>query len=539
MAIANLGERGAASAEMQTPALGASEERYRSLLNSIDVGFCVVEILCDDDGTPVDFRFLETNPAFEKQSGLIDAVGKCVRTLVPQLEAHWFETYGRVALTGEAIRFEHEARALDGRWFDVYAFRLGAPELRHVAILFTDISVRKRLEQKTQEQANSLVELNRRKDEFLAMLSHELRNPLAAIRHAAELIQMERNPDPMQLEAQELLDRQVAQLTRLVDDLLDVSRISTGSVQLRIEPVDLCEVVQRAVEIVRPQVNRKGQTLTLSLPDKAVRVLGDGVRLQQVVVNLLDNANKYTDRSGLLAIELRTEGDASVLCVRDNGMGIEPQLLPRIFDLFTRADQSLTRSQGGLGVGLALVQSLVAMHGGKIEVHSALSQGSEFIVRLPVHSSARERPVAQGTVLRAPAHGRRVLVMEDNPDVARSIARLLAVAGHDVRVAHDGESGMSVAREFAPEAILVDIGLPVMDGLQVARRIRQEPGLSNVLLIALTGYGQDSDRQATRDAGFDHHLAKPVEFKTIESILATVDRRPADRPARMDPRQES
>src|SRR4030095_12484418 len=312
----------AASGEIQSPALGASEERYRSLLNSIDVGFCVVEILFDDDGGPVDFRFLETNPAFEKQSGLSDAVGKCVRTLVPQLEAHWFETYGRVSLTGESIRFVHEARALDGRWFDVYAFRVDVPELRHVAVLFTDISMRRRLEEQTLQQANSLAELNPRKDEFLAMLSHELRNPLAAIRHAAELIQMERDPDPIQLEAHEVLDRQLAQSTRLVDDLLDVSRISTGRVRLQVEPVDLRDPVRRAIEIVRPQIDRKRQTLTLSLPARALRVLGDDVRLQQVVVNLLDNANKYTDRSGLLTVELRNEGNETVVCVRDNTRGI-------------------------------------------------------------------------------------------------------------------------------------------------------------------------------------------------------------------------
>jgi PAS domain S-box-containing protein len=516
--------RDAASGQVQSPALGASEERYRSLLNSIDVGFCVIELQFDDDGSPVDFRFLETNPAFEKQSGLSDAVGKRVRTLVPQLEAHWFETYGRVALTGESTRFVDEARALDGRWFDVYAFRWGAPELRHVAILFTDISVRRRLEVKTQEQANSLAELNRRKDEFLAMLSHELRNPLAAIRHAAELIQMERDPDPIQLEAHEVLERQVAQLTRLVDDLLDVSRISTGRVRLQFELLDLRDAVRRAIEIVRPHLDRKGQLLTLSLPDEAVRVLGDDARLQQVVVNLLDNANKYTDRSGLLTVELRAEGNETVLCIRDNGRGIEPEVLPRIFDLFTQADQSLTQAQGGLGVGLALVQSLVALHGGRVEVHSTPGQGSEFIVRLPVDSSAYERAVDPEKIVLAPAQPLRVLVMEDNPDVARSIARLLGVAGHDVRVAQDGESGMSVAREFAPDAILVDIGLPVMDGLQVARRIRQEPGLRNVLLIALTGFGRDTDRQATRDAGFDYHLAKPVDFKTIQSTLATVKR---------------
>jgi signal transduction histidine kinase/ActR/RegA family two-component response regulator len=514
----------AAPGEIQRPALGPSEERYRSLLNSIDVGFCVIELLFDDDGSPVDYRFLETNPAFEKQSALRAAVGKCVRTLVPQLEAQWFQTFGRVALTGESIRFVHEARALDGRWFDVYAFRLGAPELRQVAVLFTDISVRRRLEEKTLQQANSLAELNRRKDEFLAMLSHELRNPLAAIRHAAELIQIERNSDPIQIEAREVLNRQVVQLTRLVDDLLDVSRISSGRIRLQLELLDLRDAIRRAIEIVRPRIDSKGQTLTLSLPDKALRVLGDHARLQQVVVNLLDNANKYTERSGLLTVEARTEAGETVLCVRDSGSGIEPEVLPRIFDLFTQADQSLTQAHGGLGVGLALVQSLVAMHGGRVEAHSAPGQGSEFIVRLPVHAPAQELPVAPDKIIRAPAHTLRVLVMDDNPDVARSVARLLAVAGHEVRVAQDGESGMSVAREFAPDAILLDIGLPVVDGLQVARRIRQEPRLRNVLLIALTGYGQDADRQATKDAGFDYHLAKPVDFKTIESTLSLVER---------------
>jgi PAS domain S-box-containing protein len=509
--------------------LRASEERYRSLFNSIDEGFCVVEVLFDDDLSPVDFRFLETNPAFEKQSGVRDAVGKCVRTLVPQLEAYWFETYGRVALTGESVRFVDEAQALDGRWFDVYAFRLGAPELRRVAILFTDITARRRLEEKTQEQANSLAELNRRKDEFLAMLSHELRNPLAAIRNAAHLIQMERTKGPMQLEAQGMLDRQIAQLTRLVDDLLDVSRISTGLVRLQLESVDLRGIVGRAVEICRPQVDRKEQTLTLSLPGTALWVHGDDVRLEQVIVNLLNNANKYTDRGGLLAVALRTEGDEAVLCVRDNGIGIEPEALPRMFDLFTQANQSLSRAQGGLGIGLALVKSLVAMHGGRIEAHSVPGQGSEFIVILPCAPSPRERPVAAGEIVRAPARALRVLVVEDNPDVARGIARMLGVAGHDARVARDGASGMSMAREFAPDAVLLDIGLPVVDGLQVARWIRQEPGLKSVLLIALTGYGQDSDKQCTRDAGFDYHLVKPVDFKTIESILATVDRHPADR----------
>ena len=506
--------------------LKASEERYRSLFDSIDEGFCVIELIFDSDGKPADFRFLETNPAFEKQSGLRGATGRRVREILPQLETHWFETYGRVALTGESIRFTDEARALDGRWFDVYAFRLGAPEFRQVAILFTDISERRRLEEKTREQAESLASLNLRKDQFLAMLSHELRNPLAAIQYAAHEMRLRSSKDPIQAEAQETLDRQVLQLTRLVDDLLDVSRITTGRIRLKLESLDLRGVVHRAVESSRPHADLKGQRLTESLPEEALWVEGDAVRLEQVLVNLLDNANKYTDRGGLIAVTLQKEGNEAVLRVSDNGLGIAPEVLPHIFELFMQADQSLHRAQGGLGIGLALVQLLVAMHEGRVEARSALGQGSEFIVRVPVRSSPDERPVDRNESVRSPTGALRVLVVEDNLDVARSIERLLRVSGYTVHVVHDGASAMKEALKFAPNAVLLDIGLPDVDGLKLAKWIRQEPALRNVLLVALTGYGLESDKERVQEAGIDHHLVKPVRFEKLESILATATRKP-------------
>jgi PAS domain S-box-containing protein len=501
--------------------LKESEERYRTLFNSIDEGFCVIEMIFDADGKPADFTFLETNPAFEKQSGLGGVAGKRVREILPQLESHWFETYGRVALTGESIRFIDEARALDGRWFDVYAFRLGAPENRRVAVLFTDISERRRLQEQTREQAESLASLNLRKDEFLAMLSHELRNPLAAIQYAAHEMRLRSSKDPMQAEALETLDRQVAQLTRLVDDLLDVSRITTGRIRLKLESLDLRGVVHRAVEISRPQAEQKRQRLTESSPMEALWVQGDAARLEQVLVNLLDNAIKYTDREGQIAVTLRKEGDEAVLHVSDSGVGIAPEVLPHIFELFTQADQSLDRAQGGLGIGLALVQLLIAMHKGRIEAHSALGRGSEFIIRLPVSSVPDKSSVNRNKTVQPPTDALRVLVVEDNPDVARSIERLLRVAGHTIRVVHNGASAMKVAVEFAPDAVLLDIGLPDVDGLQLAKWIRQEPALQNLLLIALTGYGLESDTERIREAGIDHHLVKPVRFEKIARILAT------------------
>ena len=500
--------------------LRVSEERYRTLFTSIDEGFCVIEMLFDQDGKPVDYLFLETNPGFEKQTGLHGAVGKRMRELAPTHEAHWFEKYGNVALTGEPVRFVNEAQDLGGRWFDVYAFRLGESGSRRVAILLTDISRRVRLENTTQEYATSLADLNRRKDEFLAMLSHELRNPLAAIANAIHLLRLQRDRNPLQIQAHEVIERQVSQLARLVDDLLEVSRISTGRIRLNVECLDLRGIVERAVEAAQSQASRKEQSLALKLPGEPVWVSGDSVRLEQIVVNLLNNAVKYTDSGGEIRVALHAEADEALLHVRDNGVGIAPAMLPRIFDLFAQEDRSLDRAQGGLGIGLTLVRSLVTMHRGRVDAMSVLGVGSEFIVRLPLLLVPHASIAHAANAAVSSVHKLKVLVVDDSVDSAQSLALLLETLGHDVRMAHDGPRGMQIALEYLPDIVLLDIGLPGFDGLHVAKWIRRQPPLKTVMLVALTGYGQESDRERSREAGFDHHLVKPVSFARIESILS-------------------
>ena len=385
-----------------------------------------------------------------------------------------------------------------------------------------DITERSLLEEKTKEQAKSLADLHRRKDEFLAMLSHELRNPLAPIQNAVHLLRLQRDGSPPQVEAHAIIDRQVAQLARLVDDLLEVSRITTGRIYLHEDRVDFRGIVTRAMEATQPQTHQKCQAVAKSLPDAPIWVYGDPVRLQQVVVNLINNASKYTDRDGQISVVLKQDGDDAVLSVRDTGVGIAPEMLPRIFDLFTQADTSLDRSQGGLGIGLTLVQSLVAMHHGQVEAKSSPGQGSEFIVTLPMMLSP-DVPVIQPTeTVERPVHSLKVLVVDDNVDAATSVAMLLRAFGHDARLAHHGAGAMQAALEYVPDVVLLDIGLPIVSGYEVAKWIRQEPVLKNVVLVALTGYGQESDKQRTQEAGFDQHLVKPADFGKIQSILLAI-----------------
>ena len=508
--------------------LRASEAKYRTLFTSIDEGFCVIEMLFDAQGKPVDYRFLETNPAFEKHTGLKDAVGKRMLELSPLHDALWFEKYGHVARTGESVRFVSQAQNLGGRWFDVDAFRLGAAEHRRVAILFTDVSERIRMEATTNEYAKSLADMNRRKDEFLAMLSHELRNPLAAIRNAVQLLKLQQDRNPVQVEAHGMIDRQVAQLARLVDDLLEVSRISTGRIRLHMERVDFRGIVLHAMETTQSQVRQKGHLMTSSLPDGPLWVNGDHVRLEQIVVNLINNAVKYTDSGGDLSLTLTRQGDEAVLRVRDNGVGISADMLPRIFDLFTQAEVTLDRAQGGLGIGLAIVASLVTLHRGRVEATSTLGEGSEFIVTLPVLLTPQASMADTPEEVSAGAQGVKVLVVDDNADARESLAMLLQASGHDTRLAQDGDNALKTALDYRPDVVLLDIGLPGVDGFQVAKRMRQEPTLKGVVLVALTGYGQDSDRERSREAGFNHHLVKPVDFAKVESILATTLHGPVD-----------
>jgi PAS domain S-box-containing protein len=398
-----------------------------------------------------------------------------------------------------------------------------------------DITERSRLQRLTQEQAAALADLDRRKDEFLAMLSHELRNPLAPILNAALLLRLHSNrnrlhgiENPILQQSANIIERQVGQLTRIVDELLEVSRITTGRIQLRQESIAVGVVAENAVATVRSLIDQRKHELMVSLPAQVIWVHADAARLEQVVVNLLTNAAKYTDPGGHVWLTVQQEGENAVLRVRDTGVGIAPEILPRIFDLFTQADRSLDRSQGGLGIGLALVQRLVEMHGGTVAVSSALGQGSEFVVRLPVVPPPRPRASSPTAETAQPiATSLRVLVVDDNVDTVTTLALLAKESGYDVRTAYDGSTVLEAALDYRPDVVLLDIGLPGLNGYEVVKQLRQQPALQSAVLVAMTGYGGASDLQRSFAAGFDHHLVKPGDFGKVLQILATVAELPA------------
>jgi PAS domain S-box-containing protein len=386
-----------------------------------------------------------------------------------------------------------------------------------------DITERSRLERKTHDQAEALAELHQRKDEFLAMLSHELRNPLSAIFSALHVLRLQGNENPIQQRAMTTLERQVGQLAHLVDDLLEVSRVITGRIQLQLEHLDLRGIAEHAIGSVRPMIERRKHELSVSLPPEPVWVQGDPTRLEQVIVNLLNNAAKYTDEGGHICLTVKQQDHEVevVLSVRDTGVGIAPELLPRIFDLFTQANRTLDRAQGGLGIGLSLVQKLVELHGGKVAAYSAgLGQGSEFIVRLPALSSAGE-PIAPIEIAQRSGKASRVLVVDDNVDAADMLVMMLQMFGHEVKAAYSGQAALETAVEYQPDFVLLDIGLPDMNGYEVAQHLRQQQRTKNVSLIAMTGYGQDADRQRSQEAGIDLHLVKPVDPKKLQDVLET------------------
>jgi PAS domain S-box-containing protein len=390
-----------------------------------------------------------------------------------------------------------------------------AGRMEAVLSLVLDVTDRTRAEAE-------LRQADRRKDEFLAMLAHELRNPLAPIRNAAQVIRLLATPAPDVRRATEMVERQVQHMTRLVDDLLDVSRITRGKITLQKEPVELAALVTRAVETARPLIEARRHELTVALPAEPVSLDADPTRLAQVIANLLTNAAKYTEEGGHVGLTARREGGMAVVRVRDDGVGIPREMLASVFTLFTQVDRTLARSEGGLGIGLTLVKSLTEMHGGTVEAHSeGPGKGSEFIVRLPVAPTPTSldagKPEAAAP-LRSPP--RRILVVDDNVDAAESLAMLLRLGRHEVRTAHDGPTALGVAGEFRPEVVLLDLGLPQMDGFEVARRLRGQAEMRATLLVALTGYGQEEDRRKSREAGFDWHMVKPLDRDALMKLLA-------------------
>ncbi len=367
-----------------------------------------------------------------------------------------------------------------------------------------------------------LKESSQRKDEFLAMLSHELRNPLAPIRNALEVIRRVAPPDPKLLWATDVTGRQITHLTRLVDELLDVARISQGKIALQSELIDLRAVVAHAVETARPFIDARRHHMTQQVPDVPVWLRGDSARLAQVVSNLLHNAAKYTPDGGFIALSLTLEGNQAVVGVRDNGIGIEPELLPNVFELFEQGKRSLDRSQGGLGVGLTLVQRLVGLHHGQVEARSdGIGHGAEFRVSLPcVGKGDVHLPLPSEALLASTAGGFRVLVVDDNRDAAETTAMFLQVAGHEVKAVGSGMEALACVPLFMPEVVVLDIGLPGMDGYEVARRMRRMPQTAAAFLIAVTGYGREEDRLAAMQAGFNEHLMKPAEPARLIHLMS-------------------
>lgn len=389
----------------------------------------------------------------------------------------------------------------------------------------------RRVHDRTVELAHAndaLLDADRRKDEFLATLAHELRNPLAPIRNALQILSVPRVDAVTAMRSREMIERQVHHLVRLVDDLLDVSRVMRDKIELRKERVELASIIARAVETVQPLVDAQAHQLTIHVPPESLAVDVDPVRMAQVVSNLLTNAAKYTEAEGRLRLSVERDGGLAVLRVVDNGIGIAPAMLHRIFDLFVQADHTSTKAQGELGIGLTLVKNLVEMHSGTVEVHSeGLGQGSEFIVRLPIAAPIRhEDQTGSGqSVQPLKASGHRVLVVDDNQDAAESLAMLFTLQGHEVRTAYSGAAALEVTSTYRPDVVFLDIGMPGLDGHEVARRMRQQPGLEAVMLVALTGWGQQEDRRRTTEAGFNHHLVKPPAPRAIDAVLAELSQR--------------
>ncbi|HEY3599083.1 MAG TPA: response regulator [Paraburkholderia sp.] len=369
----------------------------------------------------------------------------------------------------------------------------------------------------------ALRDADRRKDQFLATLAHELRNPLAPIRNAVELMDPKYHAaDAVVRDARMIARRQVEHLSRLVDDLLDVSRITHGKIALRMESVEIASAVATAVETNQPSIEKKHHALRVSLPDKPCVIRGDPIRVAQVIGNLLSNAAKYTPDGGEIELDAHATDGAVSIRVRDNGIGIPHAELPDVFNLFMQSADALARSEGGLGIGLSLARTLTELHGGTIEARSeGPGKGCEFIVRLPLDVTLDHAAALQRTSTNAGARAkRRVMIVDDSVDGAESMCVLLEMLGHEVRVMYDGASALAAAAAFRPEVVILDIGLPGVDGYQVARALRAQPATAGALLIALTGYGQDSDRQRTRAAGFDHHLVKPASLDDVERVIA-------------------
>jgi signal transduction histidine kinase/CheY-like chemotaxis protein len=383
-----------------------------------------------------------------------------------------------------------------------------------IASIVRDVTERRRMEQ-------DLRDANRKKEEFLATLAHELRNPLAPIRNGLQLMKLAKNNADTVEQARTMMERQLGHMVRLVDDLLDVNRINLGKLELRKERVELASVVQEAVETSLPLVEMYGNELTVTLSPEPIYLDADLTRLAQVFSNLLNNAAKYSEPGGRVWLSAERQGNDVVVTVKDTGAGIPAEMLPKVFEMFTQVDRTLDRSQAGLGIGLSLVKALVEMHEGVVEARSdGLGKGSEFVVRLPASVEKLVQAMQSASTQQKREAKYRILVVDDNRDTAGSLAMILQMMGNDTRTAYDGEEAVAAASEFQPDVILLDLDLPKLNGYEVCRRIRKQPGGKELVIIAQTGYGQAEDRRRTHEAGFDYHIVKPLDPDALMDLLA-------------------
>jgi PAS domain S-box-containing protein len=487
-------------------ALRSGEQRLRRVIENEAVGV----IFVDDNGLIVD-----ANDKFLQMTGYVRAeleasVLTSQRLTPAEYSGVTGEQLRKLASTGRLGPYEKESFRKDGSrfWMMIAGASLGDGTSVEFCL---DVTSRKRAE-------HALVEGDRRKDEFLATLAHELRNPLAPLTNAVQVLRTSADDEPTRERMYTMMDRQLRHLVRLVDDLLDLARVSRGFIELRTELVDVATVVRTALESTSQRIEAAGRTLAVTLPGSPLIVKADAVRLAQVIVNLLNNASNYTGRNGQIWLDVRRENDHAVIAVRDDGVGIAPEMLPKVFEMFVQVDRS---QAGGLGIGLTLAQSLVQLHGGSLEAYSeGLGRGSEFLVRLPLSKdTATKSPDARrGDV---DLSNRRVLVVDDNRDAADSLAMMLGVLGAEVKIAYDGADALQIAESFAPDLLLLDIGMPGMDGFEVARQFRGRNRSTECTLVAVTGWGQDADRRRTARAGFNYHLTKPVAIETLLDMLGS------------------
>jgi PAS domain S-box-containing protein len=501
--------------EVRSRALETSEKLYRAIGESIDYGVWI----CDAEG-----QNIYVSDSFLKLIGMTQrevAAFGWVKILHPDDAEDTVTAWKNCVRTGQTWYREHRMLGVDGKYHAILAqgvpIRDDTGRIQRWAGINLDISRMKRTE-------HALLDADRRKDEFLATLAHELRNPLAPIRNAVHILDSEAADVAQRKWGREVIGRQVQRMSLLLDDLLDVSRITRGQFELKRDFVELKSVVNVAVETARPLIDSKQHRLLIDLPQESIVLDADPLRLSQVIGNLLTNAAKYTDRHGLIELHARVDDEELVIAIRDNGIGLAQEAIPGLFTMFSQLNSAIDRAEGGLGIGLALVKGLVTLHGGRVEARSAgPGRGSEFVVRLPnnartAHSaSAEEREVGGVPHVAKLAH---ILVVDDNRDAAETLGEVLKLSGYDVSIGFSGQEALELGARHLPRAAIVDIGLPGMNGYEVARRMRLEAWGRNAVLVALTGWGQETDKQAARAAGFDEHLTKPVDPANLGRMLA-------------------